>query len=651
MTGHQDSDLPEFRPPMTVGRDGAYPTRAWPSLAGGMSGASHALTPRARARYFSSRNTQPHLRALSSTTGVGRRVVVKILAVRGGAASRLPLLNHLQYVRRGMEEEPNQPAALFDRDADRADTLAFSTDCASDRWHYRLIVNPEDGRDLPDLRAFGRTLMGQMEQDLETRMCWIAADHYDTGRPHLHIFLRGRRDDGTTLSLGQEYVREGLRGRAEEIVTATLGLGRPRFSTPSAEIVADRFTNLDLTIIQTAENGRASLSQIPEAMRSDVSRRLVHLEAGNWISRHSDGAWVLPSDLRERLSDFGEQEARERVAATVLSTSSWPAQPGRLERLTLGPGQRATGAYVGCGRFGRFAYGPQVLVLDLEDGRLAHFRLPTLNHVMCLDRVPEGAVVQIYGSERTGRRADQTIAEVAAAQGGVYSLAHHKAERPKDGITFIASHLKRLKAMGREGVCDPLQDGRFAIPPDYQARAMVVDQVRDGAATLTVRVLDARPFQEQVVARAPTYLDTLMSKRTGTDLQGAFGDKAAAAIDQRVAVLRGWGLGGGRPFALSAEEKKVLGVMEVQSVFERLGEGGKPVFLATNSEPFTGVYMSRVHVGSRPYAVFEARNAITLAPWRAGLEAFRGRELAGQVTAAVLDFRAMPIARGAGLEL
>lgn len=637
---------------MTVGRDASVPGLALVGQRLDSAALAQAITSRARAQYFFSRNTHPHLRAASSAKGVGRRVVVKVLVIKGGgSAAREALLSHLRYVKRGMEQHEGEPATLFDRNGDQADSCAFAKDCVSDRRHYRLIINPEDGRDLPDIRAYGRSLMARIEEDLGGRIEWLAGDHHDTGRPHLHIAIRGRREDGTSLFMGRDYIRDGLRSRAEEIATDTLGLGRPRFYTHPEHIIADRFTNLDLTLIQTAENGRANLAQIPEAMRSDILRRLVHLEAGSWVSRQSDGKWVLPKDLRERLVAFSERSERATAAAKVLQMSEWPRQPARLEVVNLAPGQGVTGAYVGCAPFGRFSDGPQVVVLDLEDGRLAHLRLPTLKQVFCLDRIPEGAVVEIRGLERTGRASDRTIAEVAANQGGFYSLAAHKSDRPADSTPFITSHLKRLKAMGREGICDPLEGGRFLIPPDYVAQAIAVDRAKEGAAALSVRVLDARTLGDQITAKGFTYLDTFFTETSRPPLKSGFGHKIGEAIGQRASLLGVWNLGGGQPFVLSAEDRSVLRVMEVRSVFERLAERGKPVFLAADGEPFSGVYASRIHVGRQPYAVFEARNATTLAPWRAGLEAYRGRELSGQVTAAVLGFRPVPLARGRGLEL
>ena len=103
---------------------------------------------------------------------------------------------------------------------------------------------------------------------------------------------------------------------------------------------------------------------------------------------------------------------------------------------------------------------------------------------------------------------------------------------------------------------------------------------------------------------------------------------------------------------LGAKDVQSLTTMEIQSVFERLGVNGKPVFLATSGQAFSGVYMSRVQIGRQSFAVVEGRHAITLAPWRAALEACRGQAMTASIQAGLVDFRfGQQVGRGAGLEL
>src|SRR3546814_6963389 len=89
--------------------------------------------------------------------------------------------------------------------------------------------------------------MKQMEEDLDTQLDWVAVDHYNTGHPHTHVVLRGKDDCGRDLVIAREYIAQGMRERAAEIVTFDLG---PRTDLeiehkPRAETAAERFTGQD----------------------------------------------------------------------------------------------------------------------------------------------------------------------------------------------------------------------------------------------------------------------------------------------------------------------------------------------------------------------------------------------------------------------
>jgi type IV secretory pathway VirD2 relaxase len=105
------------------------------------------------------------------------------------------------------------------------DGKAF-TECSRENRHqFRFIIAPEDGDRLSDLRAFTRDVMRQMEQDLGTRLDWVAVDHFNTGHHHSHVIVRGRDDQGKDLIIAQDYITDGVRLRAQERVTLELGPG------------------------------------------------------------------------------------------------------------------------------------------------------------------------------------------------------------------------------------------------------------------------------------------------------------------------------------------------------------------------------------------------------------------------------------------
>jgi type IV secretory pathway VirD2 relaxase len=85
---------------------------------------------------------------------------------------------------------------LYGPGTDTADGREF-LDCGrDDRHQFRFIVAPEDSDRLQDLRGFTRDVLRQMEEDLGTKLDWVAIDHFNTGHPHSHVVIRGKDDLG-----------------------------------------------------------------------------------------------------------------------------------------------------------------------------------------------------------------------------------------------------------------------------------------------------------------------------------------------------------------------------------------------------------------------------------------------------------------------
>jgi len=93
---------------------------------------------------------------------------------------------------------------------------------SGDKRLFKFIISPEFG-DRVDLERLTRDLMTRMERDLVTRLEWVAVSHFNTGHPHVHVALRGRRADGSALMLGRDYVKHGIRAVTEDLCTRQLG--------------------------------------------------------------------------------------------------------------------------------------------------------------------------------------------------------------------------------------------------------------------------------------------------------------------------------------------------------------------------------------------------------------------------------------------
>ena len=121
-----------------------------------------------------------------------RRVVIKsryVVLKKAGAQS---VSTHLRYIERDGVTRDGERGQAYGPETDTADLKAFEERGKGDRHQFRFIVSVEDAGELEDLRAYTRELMRRMATDLETRLDWVAVDHWDTDNPHTHIVLRGR---------------------------------------------------------------------------------------------------------------------------------------------------------------------------------------------------------------------------------------------------------------------------------------------------------------------------------------------------------------------------------------------------------------------------------------------------------------------------
>ena len=112
---------------------------------------------------------------------------------------------HVRYLQRDGTTRDGERGQLYGAGADAADGKAFTERGREDRHQFRFIVAPEDGDQLSDLRGFTRDVMRRMEEDLGTRLDWVAVDHFNTGHPHSDIVIRGKDERGrhrmTTLTI------------------------------------------------------------------------------------------------------------------------------------------------------------------------------------------------------------------------------------------------------------------------------------------------------------------------------------------------------------------------------------------------------------------------------------------------------------------
>ena len=68
-----------------------------------------------------------------------------------------------------------------------------------------------------------RDLVAGMERDLGTRLEWVAIDHHNTDDEHVHLLIRGVREDGARSLLIATTCSRGIRELSRELAERELG--------------------------------------------------------------------------------------------------------------------------------------------------------------------------------------------------------------------------------------------------------------------------------------------------------------------------------------------------------------------------------------------------------------------------------------------
>src|SRR5438445_8675229 len=198
---------------------------------------------------------------------------------------------------------------------------------AGDERLFKIIVSPEFG-DRIDLENQTRELMARMERDLKTELEWVAVIHYNTEHPHAHIALRGVDERGQPLRLPREYVKSGIRSRAEDLLTKELGHRTidDAIEAQRREVDQLRFTSLD-RVIQRQNPAQADYFIVrcePEQSRAGsfsgiqqqhLAARLSKLEHMELAEHLGECIWRVRGDFAEVLRMIERTKDRQRVLA------------------------------------------------------------------------------------------------------------------------------------------------------------------------------------------------------------------------------------------------------------------------------------------------------------------------------------------------
>lgn len=368
------------------------------------------------------------VRALHRLTNRSRIAVIKARVVRHHGRSALAA--HLSYIQRDGVSRDQDHGQLFGPSRDDVDRNQFAVRCEHDRHHFRFIVSPEDAVEMADLKSFTRNLMGQMEKDLGTKLDWAATDHWDTQHPHIHIVVRGVAEDGHDLVIARDYISNGMRARAQTLVTQELGLRTDLEIRHALErqVEAERWTDLDRDLARSMKrDGFIDMVPAPDVQSLDIHalkmgrlRKLEHLGLANQLA---PGCWSLSDNAEATLRELGERN-------DIIKRMHRAMKERHIERATerfvleAEQGKSIIGRLVERGLHDELA-GSAYAILDGIDGRTHHIVFPTIE---ATGDAPSGAIVELrHFEDRRGRtrvalavRSDMDLAQQIQARGATW---------------------------------------------------------------------------------------------------------------------------------------------------------------------------------------------------------------------------------------
>ncbi|MDD4616380.1 MAG: relaxase/mobilization nuclease RlxS [Alphaproteobacteria bacterium] len=563
-----------------------------------------------------------------------RRVIVKGRIVKLAGKGMDGARAHLRYIQREGVTREGEKGQLYSTEQDRTDGKAFIERAQGDRHQFRLIVSPEDGIEYDDFKSLTRRLMEQMEYDLGTRLDWVAVDHFNTGHPHTHIMLRGKDDLGADLIIAPTYMSTSIRERAAELVRIDLG---PRTDLEieqqrRSEMTAEGFTGLDRQLLHMADNGGVSPLDKDASRQTLLTGRLKYLERLGLAEERRPGQWHLEDGLEDTLRRMGERRDIIKTMNREMTEKNIVRSPVDyvIHDPTAPDAKPIIGRVVGRGLSDEHN-DRHYLIVDSLDGNIYYVDAGWSGAV---EPTPEGSIVRVSPKNLEPRQVDRTVAEVAAANDGRYTVDLHLKYDERATDTFAETHVRRLEAIRKltKGVSrEP--DGTWIIAPDHLERAAEYERAQAKRSPVIVDKLSNLNLEQQVGTDGATWLDRqLVSAHPEATIDSGFGHEVREVMRRRQQWLVEQGLAQEEQGAISYRSN-MLNNLQRRELTRIAGQLSKELGLhyveLSPGEPVEGTLRKSVDLASGKFAVIEKSREFTLVPWRPVLEKNIGKQVSG----------------------
>jgi type IV secretory pathway VirD2 relaxase len=578
-------------------------------------------------------------RAGETLAVTARRVVIKSRYVALKKAGTNSVSTHLRYIERDGVTRDGKRGQAYGAETDTADIRAFEERGKGDRHQFRFIVSVEDAGELEDLRGYIRAFMQRMTTDLETRLDWVAVDHWDTDNPHTHIVLRGRagkgREMGQDLVIAPDYMAHGMRMRASELATEWLG---PRTELEIRqgllrEVEQERMTSLDRALLREATVNIVDLTQHPnnQQQQAVLRARLQRLEAMELAWHIDANCWKLSPGMEQTLTAMGERNDIVRVMHKAMK--------GEQRELIL----KRSPATTIIGRIAAKGLADELqdrgyLVVDGIDGRAHYLDSPEGTDWKAM---PVGGIVESRPVQQE-RAVDRKIADLA--RNGFYLAANRPAQlshaTAHDLQLTVDVYVRRLEALRRAGIVQCVAEGVWQIPGDLVQRATRFDAQKTSGLVIELR--SHLSLEQQVRAVGSTWLDRqLIGECRGISKRG-FGAQVLSSSIARSNFLVEQGLAARqgprtvlRDNLLTTLRDRELAIVG-QALRNETGQIYRPLVEGLH---IRGIYRQSLQLVSGRFALLEDGLGFSLVPWRNVIEQRLGHPISAVVRGQSVSWR------------
>jgi hypothetical protein len=425
-----------------------------------------------------------------------------------------------------------------------------------------------------------------------------------------------------------------MRQRACELATEWLG---PRTDQElrearHREVEQERWTGLDRELEARAYNGVISLSgpfesDLDQPQRAQLRGRLARLQTMGLAEPAECSTWRLRADAEAVLRAMGERGDIVRTLQRALGKAA-------REAVIFDP---AKTAYPVIGRIAAKGLADELkevgfVVIDGLDGRAHYVRL----HASAdLADLPISGIAEVHP---TGdRRADRNI--VRASAEGIYRTDIHRAQlsvlptQRYEADAVVASHVRRLEALRREGHAERLAEGLWRIPDDLIARGQAYDRRHLGSTQ--VNVLSHWSIDQQTRALGATWLDGQLVDRSETGWPaGGFAAEVRNALQARAHFLVGHGWAEERSGEVIVRRDLVpmLRARDVESAGRLLArETGLSHRSHAGDGSVSGTYRRSIVLASGRFAMLDDGLGFSLVPWQPVIEQRLGQSLSAHI--------------------